>query len=109
MIPVFSLGALSRPSRGMFPLICTFPVAKAERLKQAKDEAAREVAMFKAELEARYAESIEADATDNEQVVAALRAESDAEISTVTQSMDANKARVLELLLTQVKTVGAGR
>jgi len=77
-------------------------------LKQAKEEAAREVAMFKQELEAQYAESVDADASENASSVERLREESDAEISQVSQSMVANKQRVLDMLLTQVKTVGGG-
>ena len=135
--------------------------AKAERLKQAKDEAAREVTVgidldrralfavrslfsalvfldpltrslshsltlslshsltlslalhsrsfvrqaFKQELEAQYAASMDADASENATTVDKLRAESDAEISKVTRSMGVNKQRVLDMLLTQVKTV----
>jgi V-type H+-transporting ATPase subunit G len=77
-------------------------------LKQAKEEAAREVAMYKQELEAQYAESVDADASENASSVERLREESDAEISQVSQSMVANKQRVLDMLLTQVKTVGGG-
>ena len=127
--------------------------AKAERLKQAKDEAAREVTVgidldrralfavrslfsalvfldpltrslahsltrslalhsrsfvrqaFKQELEAQYAASMDADASENATTVDKLRAESDAEIAKVTRSMGVNKQRVLDMLLTQVKTV----
>ena len=119
--------------------------AKAERLKQAKDEAAREVTVgidldrralfavrslfsalvfldpltrslalhsrsfvrqaFKQELEAQYVASMDADASENATTVDKLRAESDAEISKVTRSMGVNKQRVLDMLLTQVKTV----
>jgi vacuolar-type H+-ATPase subunit H len=75
-------------------------------LKQAKDEAAREVAAFKQELEAQYAESVDADASENASSVERMRSESDAEITQVTQSMVANKQQVLDMLLTQVKTVG---
>jgi K+-transporting ATPase c subunit len=81
--------------------------AKAERLKQAKDEAAREVAAFKEELEAQYAASIDADVSENAAAVDKMRVASDAEIAKVAQSMNANKQRVLDLLLTQVKTVGS--
>jgi vacuolar-type H+-ATPase subunit H len=75
-------------------------------LKQAKDEAAREVAAFKQELEAQYVESVDADASENASSVERMRSESDAEITQVTQSMVANKQQVLDMLLTQVKTVG---
>lgn len=75
-------------------------------MKQAKDEAAREVAAFKQELEAQYAESVDADASENASSVERMRSESDAEITQVTQSMVANKQHVLDMLLTQVKTVG---
>ncbi len=75
-------------------------------MKQAKDEAAREVAAFKQELEAQYAESVDADASENASSVERMRSESDAEITQVTQSMVANKQQVLDMLLTQVKTVG---
>lgn len=64
--------------------------------------------MFKQELEAQYAESVDADASENASSVERLREESDAEISQVSQSMVANKQRVLDMLLTQVKTVGGG-
>lgn len=77
-------------------------------MKQAKDEAAREVAAFKQELEAQYVALIDADASENATTVDKMRAESDAEIAKVTQSMSANKQRVLDMLLTQVvKTVNA--
>lgn len=75
-------------------------------MKQAKDEAAREVAAFKQELEAQYVESVDADASENASSVERMRSESDAEITQVTQSMVANKQQVLDMLLTQVKTVG---
>lgn len=75
-------------------------------MKQAKDEAAREVAAFKQELEAQYAESVDADASENASSMERMRSESDAEITQVTQSMVANKQQVLDMLLTQVKTVG---
>ncbi len=64
--------------------------------------------MYKQELEAQYAESVDADASENASSVERLREESDAEISQVSQSMVANKQRVLDMLLTQVKTVGGG-
>ena len=60
---------------------------------------------FKQELEAQYAASMDADASENATTVDKLRAESDAEIAKVTRSMGVNKQRVLDMLLTQVKTV----
>ena len=64
------------------------------------------MAAFKQELEAQYAESVDADASENASSVERMRSESDAEITQVTQSMVANKQHVLDMLLTQVKTVG---
>ncbi len=64
------------------------------------------MAAFKQELEAQYAESVDADASENASSVERMRSESDAEITQVTQSMVANKQQVLDMLLTQVKTVG---
>jgi hypothetical protein len=48
---------------------------------------------------------MDADASENATTVDKLRAESDAEIAKVTRSMGVNKQRVLDMLLTQVKTV----
>lgn len=76
-----------------------------ERLKQAKDEAAREVMAYKQEKDAEYARSMESDVTDNKSLVDKLQRESDEEISRVQQSLAANKGAVLNILLSQVKSV----
>ena len=77
-------------------------------MKQAKDEAAREVSAFRQELEARYAASVDADASENASSVDRMRAESDAQIDQVNRSMVANRQRVLDMLLTKVKAVEGG-
>jgi len=76
-----------------------------ERLKQAKEEAAREVQAYKQEKDAEYARTMESDVTDNKSLVEKLEKESEEHIARVQQSLVANKGAVLELLLSQVKTV----
>lgn len=76
-----------------------------ERLKQAKEEATREVQAYKREKDAEYARSMESDVSDNKSLVEKLQKESDEQIARVQQSLVANKGAVLDLLLSQVKSV----
>lgn len=82
-----------------------FVVEKMERLKQAKEEAAREVQAYKHQKDAEYERSMQSDVTDNKSLVEKLHKESEEHIARVQQSLVANKGAVLDLLLTQVKTV----
>lgn len=83
-------------------LVCA---EKMERLKQAKEEATREVQAYKREKDAEYARSMESDVSDNKSLVEKLQKESDEQIARVQQSLVANKGAVLDLLLSQVKSV----
>ena len=82
-----------------------FVAEKMERLKQAKEEAAREVKAYKHEKDAEYERSIQSDVTDNKSLVEKLHKESEEHIAKVQQSLIANKGAVLDLLLAQVKSV----
>lgn len=79
--------------------------AKAERLRQAKTEAEREIADFKAEREAEFKRKVADDSTSSQENVAALAAESERAVAAIKDSIAAKKEAVLKMLLDEVKTV----
>ena len=85
-------------------LICT-SAAKAERLKQAKEEAVREVALYKKEKEEEFKQSVEDDSMSSKQNVEKLSGDADREIAAVQKNTDSRRNQVLDLLLAEVKTV----
>lgn len=74
-------------------------------MKQAKDEAEREVAAYKAEREAEFKRKLADDSTSNQENVARLEAESERAIASIHGSVDSKKEQVLSLLLGQVQAV----
>ncbi len=79
--------------------------AKADRLKQAKDEAEKEVAAYKAEREAEFRQKVAEDTTSNRENVERLEAESERAIAEIRTNVNAKKEQVLSLLLGQVQAV----
>jgi V-type H+-transporting ATPase subunit G len=80
-------------------------VEKAERLRQAKDEAAKEVLMYKQEKDEEFAKSVESDAVSGKSTAEALARDAEEQIAGATRNVSVNKNRVLDLLLSDVKTV----
>ena len=74
-------------------------------MRQAKDEAAKEVLMYKQEKEEEFAKSVESDAASGKSTAEALARDAEEQIAGATRNVSVNKGSVLELLLSQVKTV----
>lgn len=74
-------------------------------MRQAKEEAAREVSAYKKEKEDEFNKSIEYDANESQSAKSNMQKETDELVNKVHASTKANKNIVLDLLLKQVKTV----
>lgn len=74
-------------------------------MKQAKNEAEREVAAYKAAREAEFKRKIEEDSSSSQENVAKLTAEADKAVAAIQQSIASKKGLVLDLLLKQVQNV----
>jgi len=89
--------------------MCVDSVAKTERLKLAKEEAAAEVAQYKIEKEEQFKRSVEDDTASSKQNVAKLSADSQKQIDAIRESADTRRKLVLDMLLNEVKTVHHGQ
>lgn len=74
-------------------------------MRQAKTEAEREVATYKAEREAEFKRKVEEDSSSSRENVVKLAAEADAAVAAIKVGVEAKKDAVLNMLLTQVKSV----
>ncbi|EFN56352.1 hypothetical protein CHLNCDRAFT_57605 [Chlorella variabilis] len=79
--------------------------AKTERLKQAKTEAEREIAAFKAEREAEFKRKVAEDSSSSQGNVAKLTEESSKAVTSIQSSIASKKKEVLDLLMHHVTTV----
>jgi hypothetical protein len=74
-------------------------------LRQAKEEAAKEVLAYKKEKEDEFNKSVEYDANESQSSKTSMQKETEELVTKVHESTRANKNTVLDLLLQQVKTV----
>ena len=74
-------------------------------MKQAKEEAEREVAAYKAEREAEFKRKQAEDSNSNRENLERLNEESERAVAAIKESIASKKEQVIELLLKQVKTV----
>eukprot|EP00887_Chlorella_sp_A99_P007589 scaffold28.g7589.t1 len=79
--------------------------AKAARLKQAKDEAEREIVAYKAEREAEFKHKVATDSSSSQENVVRLADESARAVGAINKSIQARKADVLGMLLGHVTAV----
>lgn len=79
--------------------------SKSERLKQAKDEADKEIAAYKAQRERDFQSKIATDSSSSQENVTRLGEESSKAVSAVQASIQERKQEVLKLLLDHVTTV----
>ena len=79
--------------------------AKAARLKQAKEEAEREVAAYKAEREAEFKQKMAENSTSSQEHMARLNAESDLAVAAIKESINSKKEDVIQMMLKQVQNV----
>ncbi|KAK2076737.1 hypothetical protein QBZ16_005497 [Prototheca wickerhamii] len=80
--------------------------ARTERLKQAKDEADREVQAYKAQRESEFKRLQTDDTTSSEELAKKMADEADASVKSVQKAISEKKSAVLDLLLKHVTTVG---
>lgn len=81
--------------------------AKAARLRQAKEEAEREVAAYRATREQEFNARVSAQGSNSGSATARLQSESDATVARLTQQMAASKDAVVSKLVRAVTTVTA--
>ncbi|KAL4438188.1 hypothetical protein ABPG77_010549 [Micractinium sp. CCAP 211/92] len=79
--------------------------AKADRLKQAKDEAEREIAAFKAEREADFKRKVSDHGSSSQDTSVRLAEESSRAVAHIQDAVQQKKKEVLELLMHHVTTV----
>jgi V-type H+-transporting ATPase subunit G len=79
--------------------------AKAERLKEAKEEAERDVAAYKKEREEEFSKKIADDSSSNKENASRMHAESEKAVAAIQKSIASKKEEVLKMLLSQVETV----
>jgi len=79
--------------------------AKAERLKEAKEEAERDVAAYKKEREEEFSKKIADDSSSNKENASRMHAESEKAVEAIQKSIASKKEEVLKMLLSQVETV----
>lgn len=79
--------------------------AKSERLKQAKDEAQREIGSYKAEREAEFRRKVTEDSSSSQDNVTRLAEDSARAVKSIQDSVATKKKDVLDLLLHHVTTV----
>ena len=83
----------------------TLVVAKAERLKQAKEEAEREVAAYKIEREAEFKRKMADDSTSSEEHLTKLNADSEQAVVAIKASIASEKEQVIQMLIKQVTKI----
>jgi V-type H+-transporting ATPase subunit G len=74
-------------------------------LKEAKDEADREVAAYKAEREAEFKQKMADNSTSSQEHIAQLNAESDRAVAAIKESINSKKEDVIQMMLKQVQNV----
>lgn len=74
-------------------------------MKEAKDEAEREVAAYKAEREAEFKQKMADNSTSSQEHMAHLNAESDRAVAAIKESINSKKEDVIEMMLKQVQDV----
>lgn len=79
--------------------------AKADRLKQAKQEAEREIKAYKAQREEQYQKRISDDSTSSGANVKRLESESASTVKTIEKSIASKKKEVVDTLLAYVTHV----
>lgn len=79
--------------------------AKADRLKQAKEEAERDIAAYKAEREAEFKRKVSADSSSSQDTVAQLAEESARAVAGIQAAVAAKKGEVMDMLLRHVTNV----
>lgn len=79
--------------------------AKQERLRQAKAEADREIAAYRAEREGAYQKKVSEGASGAQATLQRLTAETNAQIQQIQASVKAKKPQMIELLTNYVTTV----
>lgn len=82
-----------------------FIAAKADRLRQAKDEAEREIATYKAEREAEFRRKLEEDSTTSAGNLQKLTEETKKQVLEIQESIAKRKEDVLAVLMHDVETV----
>ncbi|GAB4817457.1 hypothetical protein N2152v2_004503 [Parachlorella kessleri] len=79
--------------------------AKSDRLKQAKDEADKEIAAYKAERETEFQRKMASDSSSSQENVVRLGEESSRAVKAIQDSIQQKKKEVLKLLLDHVTSV----
>ncbi|KAI3426227.1 hypothetical protein D9Q98_008603 [Chlorella vulgaris] len=79
--------------------------AKTERLKQAKDEAEREIIAYKREREAEFKRKVSDDSSSSQDNVTRLGEESAQAVQAIQESIASKKKDVMEMLMYHVTTV----
>lgn len=74
-------------------------------MKQAKEEAEREVAAYKAEREAEFKQKMVDNSTSSQEHMAHLNAESDRAVAAIKESINNKKEDVIQMMLKQVQNV----
>ncbi|KAK9819079.1 hypothetical protein WJX81_002296 [Elliptochloris bilobata] len=83
-------------------IVATARKAKADRLRQAKQEAEREVKAYKAQREEQYQKRIADDSTSSGSTVKRLEADATAQVKGIEKSIAAKKKEVVDTLLEHV-------
>lgn len=81
------------------------PAVKAARLKQAKDEADREISFYKADRETEFKRKVADDSSSSQENVVRLGEESAKAVKAIQESIQQKKNDVLSLLLSHVTAV----
>jgi V-type H+-transporting ATPase subunit G len=79
--------------------------AKTERLKQAKDEAEKEILSYKAEKEAEFQRKMSDDTSISHDNALKMAQQADTEVSQVRDSVGQKRQNVLDLLIKHVRSV----
>lgn len=79
--------------------------AKADRLKQAKEEAEREITAYKTEREAEFKRKMVDDSTSSQEHLVKLNADSEQAVTAIKASISSKKEQVIEMLIKQVTKI----
>eukprot|EP01024_Parvocaulis_polyphysoides_P002827 TRINITY_DN1081_c0_g1_i4.p3 TRINITY_DN1081_c0_g1~~TRINITY_DN1081_c0_g1_i4.p3 ORF type:complete len:112 (-),score=39.18 TRINITY_DN1081_c0_g1_i4:225-560(-) len=78
---------------------------KADRLRQAKEEADKELSAFRAECEAAYQKKSAEGAAGNESTFATLQKDANTAVARISSEVSAKKEKVVDMLMKMVSNV----
>eukprot|EP01026_Neomeris_dumetosa_P017190 TRINITY_DN16576_c0_g1_i1.p3 TRINITY_DN16576_c0_g1~~TRINITY_DN16576_c0_g1_i1.p3 ORF type:complete len:112 (-),score=31.20 TRINITY_DN16576_c0_g1_i1:244-579(-) len=81
---------------------------KADRLRQAKEEAEKELTAFRAECEAAYQKKSAEGVAGNDKTFASLQQDANMAVSKISQEVSQKKSKVVDMLMKMVGTVKIG-